>query len=273
MRFANLFFAIVVALFAFNAQAHAVVSDDGCYEYDAQYFLKEKHTPIKKVEKEKATLIIDNSTMRTGYYMEIKSGMYQPLKLTKDFVSFKKRRTAPTFEARGGYNFGDYAVDAAVAYGSKSALILEETSPHLVPPAYLVYQNYSNSHKTKAKFLSFTLNGYYNILHYNGFTPYIGGGVGMTRNTLSDINIFTQVSNTASIRKGRTVTNLTWQLMLGARMSMTRDIELSAEYKYMDLGKIRSGTQMIYATTTTTEPADLSRLKVSSYLVGLRYYF
>lgn len=226
-----------------------------------------------------------NLRMKEGFYTEVKGGMYKPRPLDQDFKGYSIKNSA-LFEIRGGYNFKNFALDLAVTHGPQNKIFLPYINLEEVPGTPINYRHYS-----KVEFTAVTLNAYYNIAEYKGFTPYVGLGAGMSRNKLHDIKSYADfdlnpdpdrfgstpgVYHFNQLSKGATATSFAWQVMVGSRVALTKSLEFSAEYKYMDLGKFKQGTTGTLFTTPPTPwllNADRSKFRVNTFLVGIRYYF
>ena len=109
-----------------------------------------------------------------------------------------------------------------------------------------------------AKFSAITVmaNVYYDIVNYNGFTPYVGAGVGVSRNRLSDINL------PATSTSG-TKTSFAYALHAGVSYDYSEALTIDASYRYIDLGKGKSGPTTI----------DVDNLVAHDFRIGLRYRF
>jgi len=109
-----------------------------------------------------------------------------------------------------------------------------------------------------AKFSATTLlvNAYYDIGNFNGFTPYIGAGIGISRNKLSDVRL------PAGSTSG-TKTSFAYALHAGVSYDFTEALSVDASYRYIDLGKGKSGPDVI----------DIDKLVGHDFRIGLRYRF
>ncbi len=130
-------------------------------------------------------------------------------------------------------------------------------------------------------------NLYVDLVKWNGFTPYIGGGIGFAHNRLKD---FTTVSvgsfedfATGDIRREATTgtarnantNSFAWALMAGTSYDLSNDTKLDLGYRYLHLGSD------VAATTGTIEchcgtigsPLRLSDLESHEFRVGIRWEF
>lgn len=115
-------------------------------------------------------------------------------------------------------------------------------------------ESYKNSFHTK----TVMLNAYYDIFKNNGFTPYIGAGVGLSHNKvkLADSTV-TESDN-----------SLAWQVSAGVTYDVCDNMAIDVGYRYMDYGSVRK--KVIIEDTHYTLK---SKLKTNEVLVGVRYSF
>lgn len=101
------------------------------------------------------------------------------------------------------------------------------------------------------------VNGYWDIVNVNGFTPYVGAGIGVAYNNLHDINLpVNQSSN------GRA--DFAYQLMAGVSYDFSPNLTVDAGYRYIDLGK---------AKAKGPDPIKVTNLESHDFRIGLRYNF
>jgi opacity protein-like surface antigen len=108
-------------------------------------------------------------------------------------------------------------------------------------------------------------NGYVDLGSWYGITPYIGAGAGVSRNTLSGLNdngfnyitladagagagAGTQTNGfpTGGFWKNRSNTQFAWALMAGLGYNVTNNLKLELGYRYINLGRFKSGQQQCF---------------------------
>lgn len=99
------------------------------------------------------------------------------------------------------------------------------------------------------------VNAFWDITNYNGFTPYLGAGVGFAHHRLSNVVL---PANSASGNR----TDLAYNVTAGIAYDLTTNLKLDAAYRYVDLGAARS---------KGTEPTTVDDLRAHEFKVGLRY--
>lgn len=218
---------------------------------------------------------IQGAVAGDGYYVKGEVGVAMPKKI--DDVKFKK---SAIFGIEGGYKMNEN-----FRFGLGIGLI-NNIKPKDVDLG------------TKAKINSLILetNAYYDIADFNGFTPYLTAGVGVSRNKLKltdsstptptnvslpvNVNtaIFTGPTNKPSIAtplasnggvggsQGSTKislkkTGFAWNVGLGAMYNINSELGVDLAYRYRDLGKVKFND------------TDSKKLKSHNVTVGVVYKF
>jgi len=80
------------------------------------------------------------------------------------------------------------------------------------------------------------------IFHLYGHkvVPYIGAGLGMAINYLSDFHSITSAGVSTSIMNGNTSRNLAYQFIIGAESEVTKNISLGVAYRFLNAGRFES---------------------------------
>ena len=104
--------------------------------------------------------------------------------------------------------------------------------------------------------LAVMLNGYYDIGTFEGFTPYLGGGVGIVRLETTE--------QTGPMAAGDTSTNFAWALNVGSAIELGNDENTLADvsYRFVSLGKFKQQDGTTY-----------DHLMVHEFRAGLRHHF
>lgn len=119
------------------------------------------------------------------------------------------------------------------------------------------------------------INGYYDIPYTiaGRFTPYVGGGVGRSRNKVNNIN-WNDGGSSGQV-PGGSKTSTAWQLTLGADIRITRNWVIDVGYRYVDLGKLSTNA----GAATGGQPFNLNnyttplegKLKANEFLFNVRF--
>lgn len=122
----------------------------------------------------------------------------------------------------------------------------------------------ASDERSKFSALSILANAYVDLGNFNGFTPYVGAGIGGTRVSWSDIH---DVRYGGS-HEGAANWRFTYALMAGMSVDLTQSLKLDAGYRYRHIngGKMFQGNQWI------GDGYDKG-INVHDVRVGLRYQF
>ena len=100
---------------------------------------------------------------------------------------------------------------------------------------------------------------YADLFSYKGVSPYIGIGVGVTRNDMPDV-----VVNGRQMF-GDSVFRLAWKAAAGVGIDLPENLVLDIGYAYTDLGR--------FSTKAVLGPTVHQDVKVRKIYLGLRYNF
>jgi opacity protein-like surface antigen len=139
------------------------------------------------------------------------------------------------------------------------------TAPNPNPPITIVDPIHASVKSTTLMF-----NGYKDLGSFGGITPYIGAGVGVSYNKMSDV-YFTGNPFLLNTIGGASRTSLAWSLMAGVGYQMNERAILDLGYRYMDYGKAESGR--VDNTGAINPPLRINDITAHEFKVGLRYHF
>ena len=138
----------------------------------------------------------------------------------------------------------------------------------------------SASHKAKIQTEALFINGFYDFQPFTisntAITPYLGGGVGVSRNKIG-----TTVEHTNGIPTGVTVDSNTinqfaYKLSAGTLVSLTEQLSLDVNYQYINLGDFKgSGEVYLNGVRQADDLRALNggEIKTQELMVGLQYTF
>jgi opacity protein-like surface antigen len=147
-----------------------------------------------------------------------------------------------------GYNFGKAKFGSnglyGVAIGHKESFFRAEL-------AYHYFERFKpksgfdsldvleeNDAKIGIRTQSVMLNGYADGVNWDGFTPYIGGGVGIAMN--KQYNTVYRVNSESSVENKKTSTKFAWNASAGVQYELTKTLSLDAGWRYMDFNKFET---------------------------------
>lgn len=100
---------------------------------------------------------------------------------------------------------------------------------------------------------------YADLFSYKGITPYVGAGIGVSRNDMPDMVV------NGRQKFGDTVFRLAWKAVGGIGIDLPENLALDIGYVYADVGR--------FSTKAVLGPALHQDVKVRKVYVGLRYNF
>lgn len=115
------------------------------------------------------------------------------------------------------------------------------------------------------------VNVYGDIGKFGMFTPYVGAGVGFSRNKVDDIDV-SALGVTGKL-DGDTNTSFAWQVSAGVGIEVAPRWTMDIGYRYLDMGEAKSGTSANVGGVTVTGNAEKGDLRAHEVQVGVRYAF
>jgi opacity protein-like surface antigen len=120
----------------------------------------------------------------------------------------------------------------------------------------------------------FLANAYVDLGNWRGITPFVGGGIGASRNTISgmtDVN-----TPTAGVAYGATASTwaFAWALTAGLGYQITPNTTIEVAYRYLDLGNAKSGDLVPYdGSGGLNNPEHFNHLTSQDVKFSIRYKF
>ena len=142
-----------------------------------------------------------------------------------------------------------------------------------------VFQTGYNLEAGKLDVLTGLVNVYADLGTWYGFTPYVGAGIGfadkrMSRNYSQTTCLIDGCDGSPgtgprdpALRASHSVTTFAWALTAGMSYEIGAGLSLDAAYRYIDLGRAKSGLDAYGGSTR------LKDLTANEFRVGLRYRF
>ncbi|WP_416795666.1 outer membrane protein [Ciceribacter azotifigens] len=178
--------------------------------------------------------------------------------------------SAPLAGIGVGYQFNDWLrADAFVEYRGDASFSALDRYGH-TGAAGTVWDGTNDYSGTKSEWLLMA-NAYVDVGHWYGITPYVGAGLGASRNTIShfqDVNV-----PTAGVSYGDTAStwNFAWALHAGLAYQVTDRMTLDLGYSYMNLGDAKTGDLKAYDGSVTNEPMHFKDITSHDIKLGFRY--
>ncbi|SIS74027.1 outer membrane protein [Insolitispirillum peregrinum] len=115
-------------------------------------------------------------------------------------------------------------------------------------------------------------NVYVDVAKMGMFTPYVGAGIGFSRNKVSDTDITTTAGVNGSL-EGDTTTSLAWQVGAGVGIDVAPKWTIDVGYRYLDLGEAKSGSTATIGGVTVGNATAKGDLRAHELQAGVRYAF
>ncbi len=139
---------------------------------------------------------------------------------------------------------------------------------------YDIYDGHMNSTVALA-------NAYVDLGTWDGFTPFVGGGIGMAGHRishLSDTGPFTPGGGAAYgyASKEKTDWNMAWALHAGVAYNVTPNFKVELAYRYLNMGSATSGLVDCSGASNTCGGSNAYRIRgLDSHDIklGLRWHF
>ena len=124
------------------------------------------------------------------------------------------------------------------------------------------------------------VNGFYDFqplsIRNTAITPYLGGGVGISRNKMGTIVRHNNgIPNLVTI-DDNTINQFAYKLSAGTLVSLTEQLSLDVNYQYVNLGSFKGGTNQFndgVLGTVLARPINGGEIKTQELMVGLQYKF
>lgn len=123
---------------------------------------------------------------------------------------------------------------------------------------------------TSIKTYTLMFNVYHDLGKFGNVTPYVGAGVGLAYNMMSDVYFTDNPALTNRIHGDRDI-SLAWSLMAGIGYQVAHNTILDVGYRYLDMGK---ATSERHDSAGFVNPrVRVEDITAHEFKVGLRYHF
>lgn len=120
--------------------------------------------------------------------------------------------------------------------------------------------------------LTFLANAYVDLGTWYNFTPFVGAGVGMSRNTISSFRDTSESFSSTAYADSASKWSFAWALYAGVGYKVTKNLTLELAYRYIDLGNAESGNITNYVGVVGG-PYEFHHLTSHDLKLGLRFNF
>ena len=123
----------------------------------------------------------------------------------------------------------------------------------------------------------FLFNGYVDLGTWNRVTPFVGAGVGFSRNSIHNFqdachNCGGNVGFTGiSFAEDRSKWNFAWALHAGLAYKVSKNFVVELSYRYLDMGKAETGALVAFDGSGTISGSTFDKLTSHDVRLGLRF--
>ena len=134
--------------------------------------------------------------------------------------------------------------------------------------------------KAKIETHALFVNGFYDFQPFSirntAITPYLGGGVGISRNKMGTSAQHNNGTPDGFTFDGNTINQFAYKLSAGTLVSITEHLSLDVNYQYVNLGAFKGGTEVLFDgafNSTHQRGINGGDIKTQELMVGLQYRF
>ncbi|MCA1492464.1 outer membrane protein [Sinorhizobium alkalisoli] len=114
-------------------------------------------------------------------------------------------------------------------------------------------------------------NVYVDIGDWNGIKPYVGAGIGASRNTISNFRDINVPNLGVASASSDPTWNFAWALHAGVAYQATDRLAVDFGYSYVDLGNARTSTIRSYDGNFSSPPMHFEDITSHDFKLGMRY--
>lgn len=133
----------------------------------------------------------------------------------------------------------------------------------------------TNDYRAKKSEWLFLANAYLDLGTWKGITPFIGAGIGTSRNTISHFTDTKVIAGGGGYAGTASKWEFAWALHAGVVYDVTPNFAIELAYRYLDLGDARTGTLLNQGTGTcvTCAPMEFRGITSHDLKLGVRWMF
>jgi opacity protein-like surface antigen len=114
-------------------------------------------------------------------------------------------------------------------------------------------------------------NAYADLGEFYGITPYIGAGIGVSRNTIHDFRDINVPTGGVAYGGTRSGWELAWALHAGVGIKATDRLTVDLGYSYVHLGDAGTNRVVAYDGSGSVAPFTLKDIASHDFKLGVRY--
>lgn len=177
--------------------------------------------------------------------------------------------SAPTGGIGVGYKFNDHLrTDAIIEYRGKADFHALDRYGHMeTEPVW----DGTNDYTASKSELLLMANVYVDIGDFRGIIPYVGAGIGASRNTIHHFRDINVPMDSVAYADTDPSWNFAWALHAGFGYAVTDALTLDFGYSYLNLGNAKTNSIHTYDGVTTNSPMHFKDITSHDFKFGLRY--
>ncbi|HTK14726.1 MAG TPA: outer membrane beta-barrel protein [Xanthobacteraceae bacterium] len=126
-------------------------------------------------------------------------------------------------------------------------------------------------HASKSEW-TFLANAYFDLGTWYCITPFVGGGVGFSHNTISGFTDISTINNSVAFGDTASKNSFAWALYAGLAYKVTPGFTVELAYRYLNLGDAQSGDLITYnGSNTVYNPMLFKDLTSQDVKLGVRW--
>ncbi|HZL31513.1 MAG TPA: outer membrane protein [Pseudolabrys sp.] len=171
--------------------------------------------------------------------------------------------SAPIFGVGVGYYFNDWMrFDVTGEYRGRSNFHGLEN-----------YGTFTDEYHGSKSELTFLANAYVDLGTWRNFTPFVGAGIGVSRNSIYNFTDNNIPTNGVAFAGDNSKWSLAWALHAGVAYKVTKNFAVEFSYRYLDLGDAVTGDIVTYdgSCPCTNNPTTFHHLSSHDFRLGLRF--
>lgn len=216
-----------------------------------------------------------------GWYLRGDIGMSNQRLKGLDFPGFA---TAPGFEwlDRGGFDSAPI-FGLGIGYRHNSWFRWDITGEYRGKADFSALDRYiddpgppieyaTNDYRAKKSEWLFLFNAYLDLGTWKSVTPFIGAGIGASRNTISHFRDTNVITGGGGYAGAGSKWNFAWALHAGLSYDVTPNFTIELAYRYLDLGNAKTGTLYnLDGTCNFCSPVTFKRITSHDLKLGVRW--
>jgi len=197
-------------------------------------------------------------------------GIFTEPMLTNQFTIIShEMKSSPLYGLGIGYKRNHWLrLDLTGDYRGDAAFFGLDSAPNANVPNTGIQ---TNEYTADVRSWLFLANAYWDICNFNGFTPYVGAGIGfasLTVDGLKDVNV---PATSVFFADSHTNTNFAWAIHAGLAYDVTDRFAIDLAYRYADLGTAKSGIATAYDGSSSYSGVSIQDITTNDLIVGFRY--